>query len=110
MSPRGLMESAPARSPSTLPDRVPGARPAGDGRERKRGISAAFDRHGAAHHHDRAAHDYATYHWYSAAFDCSTSHEGAAHGHDGASLGGDYGAEAPRDGNGCSIAERVENP
>ena len=127
--------AAPDSYPPHIPaDRVPGAHPAGDGRERKRGTGVTFHGHRAAHrhdcaafdgdngaarHHDGAAHDYSTHHWDGAAFDdhYSTSHDGTAHGHDGtayrhddAALGGDYGTEAQRDGNWCSNTKRGELP
>jgi hypothetical protein len=92
--------------PLPAPDnRLPCARPARDGHERKRGTGTAFDGHdGAAHHHyraafdcstshdcaayghDGAAHDYPTHHWNGAAFDghCPSSYDSTAHGHDGA--------------------------
>jgi hypothetical protein len=97
---RRLMRSSPARPQSTPADRVPGARPARDGGERKRGTRATFDGHRAAQRHDRAAfdvnddaarlYDSTTQHAYNGAthgcsvFDCGTPHDVAAHGYDGA--------------------------
>ncbi len=115
------MSPRPARS-----DRVPRARPAGDGHERNRGTSATFDgrdgatfdgrdgatfgvQAGAALYGHLSTHiddDEASFRDYD---DALFQHGDATYHNDGASFR-DYGTEARRDGNGCSNTERGESP